>query len=194
MAGLDIGPDRRPAMPAPAKAIRDHVPPEPIPPAPSANLASEVLANQTLLAAIAGPLIEVNVRAEGGENPVPFTSEDLTRILVNLVRNAAEAMPKGGSIELALREAPASPNQGDTMQLSVTDSGPGIPESAIHHIFEAGFSTHGASQGDPSWPTTHRGLGLSITRSIVESAGGSIEAVQHEGGARFLLTLPVRRI
>jgi signal transduction histidine kinase len=194
MSDRDIRPDRRPGITPTAKQVGDVVRSEPIPPAPIVNLAAEVLANQTLLAAIAGPSIEVNALAEGGAGAVHLTSEDLTRILVNLVRNAAEAMPKGGSIELALRESPASANQIDTMLLSVTDSGPGIPESALQHIFEAGFSTHGASQGDPSWPTTHRGLGLAITRSIVEAAGGRIEAVQHEGGARFLIELPVRRI
>ena len=45
--------------------------------------------------------------SEGGARPVRLTGEDLTRVLVNLVKNAAEAMPGGGRIQIGLRELPA---------------------------------------------------------------------------------------
>ena len=56
--------------------------------------------------ALAGPMIAVTVDVEGGALPVRLSGEDLTRILVNLVKNAAEAMPEGGRIQLGLHERP----------------------------------------------------------------------------------------
>ena len=76
-----------------------------MPAEPIVNLAAGVLANRNLLAALAGP-DPFTVDAEGGALPVRLTGEDLTRILVNLVKNAAEAMPEGGRIQLGLRETP----------------------------------------------------------------------------------------
>ena len=75
-----------------------------MPAIPIDNMAGELLANRNLLAALAGPAIAVTVDAEGGTLPVRLTGEDLTRVLVNLVKNAAEAMPGGGTIRLTLRE------------------------------------------------------------------------------------------
>jgi signal transduction histidine kinase len=67
----------------------------------------ELLGNRNLLAALAGPAIALTMDAEWGARPVWLTGEDLTRLLVNLVKNAAEAMPGGGRIHLGLREPPA---------------------------------------------------------------------------------------
>lgn len=173
----------------PLKANRwDLLPAEPV-----ENLAAELLANKNLLAALAGPAIALTVDIEGGALPVRLTGEDLTRILVNLVKNATEAMPAGGRLALGLRESRekgASP----WLALTVDDNGPGIPHKALEKIFETGFSTRTAGakrQGD--WPASHRGLGLSITRSIVEAAGGRIAAANRApAGARFEIELPVR--
>ncbi len=186
-------PDRRPGSSEPVKQGRGPGQPKPVPPAPIVNLAAEVAANQTLLAAIAGPSIAVRVAAESGACAVQITSEDLTRILVNMVRNAADAMPAGGAIELTLSEKQASAGEPGTISLSIKDSGPGIAASDMERIFDAGFSTHSLSRGDPGPPDTHRGLGLSIARSIVEAAGGRMEVARGEpGGARFLIELPIR--
>ena len=70
-----------------------------LPAVPIANLAAELLANRNLLSALAGPSIALTVETEGGARPVRLTGEDLTRVLVNLVKNAAEAMPAGGRIQ-----------------------------------------------------------------------------------------------
>jgi signal transduction histidine kinase len=165
---------------------------EMMPPTPIVNLAAELLANRNLLAALAGPAIVVTVDAQGGALPVLMTGEDLTRVLVNLVKNAAEAMPAGGRIHLSLAERAAPAGVAPTLLLSVEDSGPGIPEEALETIFASGYSTHsqGAAAGG-AWPTSHRGLGLSITRSIVEAGGGHIRAANRpQAGARFQIELP----
>jgi signal transduction histidine kinase len=166
-----------------------------LPAEPIGNLAGELLANRNLLAALAGPSISVTLDVEGGALPVALTGEDLTRILVNLVKNAAEAMPNGGRIQLGLHELPSDPGTAtQALSLTVDDNGPGIPRKAQEKIFASGYTTHsnGASRKE-GWPASRRGLGLSITCSIVESAGGRIHVANRApAGARFEIELPVR--
>jgi signal transduction histidine kinase len=158
------------------------------------NLAAELLANRNLLAALAGPTIALTVDTEEGALPVRLTGEDLTRVLVNLVKNAAEAMPSGGKILLSLRQRPAVADHPERLLLTIDDSGPGILLGMLDSIFEAGFSTQTASSGNGGWPAAHRGLGLSISRSVIESAGGCIRAINRTpAGARLEIELPVRK-
>jgi hypothetical protein len=162
---------------------------------PIDNLSAELSANRNLLAALAGPAVTLTVHTEGGALPVRLTGEDLTRVLVNLVKNAAEAMPAGGHIEVGLRPVPARPHAlpgaGKALLLTLDDNGSGIPQPALESIFEAGFSTKARSSRDSDWPAPHRGLGLSITRSIIEAAGGTITAANRQPcGARFAIELP----
>ena len=193
-----------------------------LPTVPIANLAAELAVNRNLLAALAGPSIALTVHAEGCARPVWLSGEDLTRVLVNLVKNSAEAMLAGGRIEICLREidlpeqlpeqAPEQPaDQGATVRLLLTveDDGPGIPAEREETIFTSGYTSHGMSerhaQGSTgAWSPNyhdssyrghgHRGLGLTISRSIVEGAGGRITAANREqGGARFSLELPLRQ-
>jgi signal transduction histidine kinase len=164
-----------------------------LPAVPIDSLAGELLANRNLLAALAGPAIALTVDTDGGALPVRLTGEDLTRVLVNLVKNAAEAMPAGGKILLRLRERLAETGAAKSLSLTIEDSGSGIPAKALDRIFDAGFSTQPASFSEAGWAAAHRGLGLSITRSIIESAGGRIQAGNRDpAGARLEIELPVR--
>jgi hypothetical protein len=166
-----------------------------MPAVPIENLASELMANRNLLAALAGPTVGLAVEAEGAARPVQMNGEDLTRILVNLVKNAAEAMPAGGRITLRLCERPATAGSKPALLLSVEDTGPGISAKNLDKIFEAGFSTQTAGYSESGWPAARRGLGLSITRSILEAAGGQIRASNRTPtGARFELEFPVREV
>jgi signal transduction histidine kinase len=175
-----------PAVRAPRPIRWDPIPAEPI-----ANLAEELLANRNLLAALAGPSIALTVEVEGGAAPVRLTGEDLTRVLVNLVKNASEAMPGGGRVALALRALPAKNGSRDWLSLTIEDNGPGIPLHAQNAIFEAGYTTR-SSVGGSAIPAVRRGLGLSITRSIVEAAGGRARAASRTPcGARIEIELPV---
>jgi signal transduction histidine kinase len=74
-----------------------------VPTEPITNLASELLAIRSLLGSLAGPTIGLTIDVQGGAVPVQMTAEDLTRILVNLVKNAAEAMSAVGRIHITLR-------------------------------------------------------------------------------------------
>jgi signal transduction histidine kinase len=166
------------------------------PPEPILNLAAEVLANRNLLAALAGPAITVSVDTQGGALPVLLTGEDLTRVLVNLVKNATEAMPGGGHIHLSLAERAAPDGEAPHLLLIVEDNGPGIPQKALEKIFASGYTTHSQEVAPGgAWPASHRGLGLSITRSILEAAGGHIFAANRpQAGARFEIELPVNAL
>ena len=166
-----------------------------MPAAPIENLAAELLANHNLLAALAGPAIVLTVDVEGGARPVRLTGEDLTRVLVNLVKNAAEAIPAGGRIQIQLHELPAAAGAAEALALIIEDNGPGIPEKRLDDIFASGYTTRTrGADGAGSWPVIHRGLGLAITRSLVEASGGRIAAANRaQGGARFEIELPVRK-
>ncbi len=192
-----------------------------VPEQPIADLREELLAAQNLLDALAGPSTVVRVSAAEGARPVWLTTEDLTRVLVNLVKNATEAIagavsdssldcrsgPQRGWIEISLRERSASADAPAALLIAVEDSGPGIDPSQLEAIFEPGFTTNIETKATRKrWPAAHRGLGLFICRSIVEGAGGRMLAgnrghfgvqssepfSRHTGGARIEIELPVR--
>jgi signal transduction histidine kinase len=102
----------------------------------------------------------------------------LHQVLANLVSNAISQMPDGGRLEVSARR------EQDEMVIAVSDTGPGIPDDRLDHIFER-FVKAGDSAGT--------GLGLSIARDLVEAHGGSLTAENLSGqGARFTIRLPAR--
>jgi signal transduction histidine kinase len=101
----------------------------------------------------------------------------LRQVLSNLVANALNQMPEGGTLGMSASQAR------DLVWLEVTDTGPGIPDDRLERVFER-FVKSGDSTGS--------GLGLSIARDLVEAHGGSIAAANRaEGGAVFTIELPI---
>ncbi len=100
----------------------------------------------------------------------------LRRVLLNLVSNALEAMPKGGVLEAQLRV------DGARVVLDLTDSGVGVPAEVRAHLFEPYFTTR----------STGTGLGLAIAKRVVEDHGGTIELAAGENGVgtRVRVSLP----
>jgi len=163
-----------------------------VPSEPVHNLAEELLANRNLLASLAGPTVGLTVDVQGAAVPVDMTAEDLTRILVNLVKNASEAMSAVGRIHISLWESCGESANCPWVTLNVEDNGPGLPEEVLEMIFEPGRSPAEPENARNDWPVAHRGLGLAITRSIVENAGGMIHAANRDPvGACFQIELPV---
>ncbi|HPF34243.1 MAG TPA: ATP-binding protein [Candidatus Krumholzibacteria bacterium] len=121
----------------------------------------------------------VEVRREYGDlPPVPVHPARFTQILLNLLVNAARAMPDGGVITVR------TTREGDHVTVSVADTGVGIPPENLDRIFQFGFTTHGESGGT--------GLGLPITRDLVEGHGGAIAVRSEPGrGSEFVVTLPL---
>lgn len=163
------------------------------------SLADELMALRNLLAALAGPAITLGLSLDGGYRPIRMASDDLTRLLVNLVRNAADAMPEGGHLQITLREV--DHETGKRLELTVSDTGCGLPEGDLEAIFAPGYTTHLDVADDLENPS-HRGMGLSIVRALVTAAGGDIHAsnrpaspadVEEESasGAVFQLVFPL---
>ena len=111
--------------------------------------------------------------------PVPDLDRHLFRqVLVNLVQNAVEAVPKeGGRVAIAADVMDGSPQR---IRLTITDNGPGIPKENAERIFQPLFSTK----------TKGTGLGLAIVSKIVGQHNGTL-SLEHpeEGGARFVMEL-----
>ena len=113
----------------------------------------------------------------------------IEQVILNLVLNARDAMPKGGKLLVQTRDASLAEGEhatlaaGDYVVLAVTDTGVGIPEDVRPHIFEPFFTTKEKGQGT--------GLGLSMVEGIVSQSGGSI-AVQStvDKGTTFTVLLP----
>lgn len=104
----------------------------------------------------------------------------LQQVLVNLVANAIHAMPEGGEIRVASRDAAFDGARGVSLELS--DTGTGIPPEILGQIFEPFVTSRGRKGGT--------GLGLSICRRLVERQGGSITVESDATGSRFRIWLP----
>ena len=100
---------------------------------------------------------------------------EIQQILLNLMVNARQAAStrKPAEVRVALR------GRGSTVEIEVSDSGPGVPPEILDRIFEPFFTSKEVGQG--------LGLGLSIAREIAEQHGGRLEFT---GGSRFLLSIP----
>lgn len=118
----------------------------------------------------------------------------LGQVVNNLVDNARSFSPKGGNVRLALRRARGVDRRGapcEGVEIIVDDDGPGVPEGAFERIFER-FYTDRPEQGFGQ----NSGLGLSISRQIIEAHGGRIQAANRAApsggiaGARFIVWLP----
>jgi C4-dicarboxylate-specific signal transduction histidine kinase len=104
---------------------------------------------------------------------------EIEQVLVNLARNALEAMQDADRPRLAIE---TRFGHADTVEVFVRDSGPGLPQGGAEAIFE------------PFYTTKPRGLGmgLAISRTIVELHGGTLAASSSPSGAIFRFTLPIR--
>jgi signal transduction histidine kinase len=106
-----------------------------------------------------------------------FDIEKIKQALLNLVKNALEAMPQGGRIEIS------TGREDGTAIITVADTGPGIEAGDLPLIFEPFFTRKGAGTG----------LGLSITQRIVEEHHGRIAVESGQGtGTTFIIHLPMK--
>jgi signal transduction histidine kinase len=111
--------------------------------------------------------------------PVRCHPNQINQVFMNLLVNAAQAIPDRGEIRLrTFRE-------GDMVKVQISDSGVGIPPANLEKIFDPGFTTKGVGVGT--------GLGLSICFKIAEDHKGGIEVESEVGkGSTFTLRLPIR--
>jgi two-component system sensor histidine kinase KdpD len=123
----------------------------------------------------------VNIEVEGEDEPAWFDPHLLGRVLRHLLENAASYTPAGSRVSLS------SHREGDRLEFSVADNGPGIDALDLPLIFEKFY------RGRKSTPSGKgSGMGLAIARAILEVHGGGIEAASVPGhGVRFRFWVPL---
>ena len=144
-------------------------------PEPSPVPAGDLVA--ALLALYPAPPPGVRIEREVAPDlpPVSVDRDQILQVLHNLVANALEAMPAGGTLRVAARR------EGPEVLVSVSDTGPGIRPEDLPSIFEPYFTTKEGGTG----------LGLAIAERIVREHGGRVEAASGPGpGATFTVRLP----
>jgi len=112
--------------------------------------------------------------------------KQIQQIFHNLAMNAAQAMKgTGGSLTISSGLVKSTTGS-DFMEMTIRDSGPGIPDNSLKRIFDPFYTTKPPGEGT--------GLGLSVSYSIAKNHGGDLRARNHpDGGAEFLLRIPVSR-
>jgi len=131
------------------------------------------LMRETLMQVTLPENIEVDQTCEEGLPSVWLDPDQMKRVLQNLILNAIQAMPEGGRLGLSARVVPPSlemPNE-KMIEISVQDTGCGIPEEIRENVFEPLFTTKVKSTG----------LGLTVCRNIVHSHQGSLVLASEAG-------------
>jgi PAS domain S-box-containing protein len=144
-------------------------------PMPIRDILTEAAQSLAPAAEQAGVTVDVACDAE-----VPaLKSGTLYQVVLNLVKNAIEATPKGGRIEARAR------CEGGSLLVEVADSGPGIPPEALGRLFEPFYTLKAGGKGT--------GLGLVISKDLIEKQGGAITAANRIGasGAVFTVRIPM---
>ena len=131
-----------------------------------------------------GPAIRLDIARHQDMTVVGLESR-LGQVFRNLIANAVSFSPAGGTVTLK------AARQGRWVVAQVEDEGPGIPPDKLEAIFERFYSERPSGEKFG----THSGLGLSISKQIVEAHGGTIAAENRSpaGGARFTVRLPADR-
>jgi signal transduction histidine kinase len=124
---------------------------------------------------------QINISQKLDER-LPSTAADpqkLQQVFLNLLLNGIEAMPNGGTLSAT------SSSTAEHIQIEISDTGEGLDPETIEKIFEPFFTQKRKGTG----------LGLAVTKSLVEQHTGTIRAENADGGgARFIVRLPVREL
>ncbi len=121
--------------------------------------------------------VALDVSAGATRSVIVGDEVQLRQVFINLLMNAAQACPEGGTVRITTRD------QGDRIEVEVQDDGTGIPEAVRPRVFEPFFTTKGAGVGT--------GLGLPTSRRIVQEHGGELELLATGAeGTTFAVRLP----
>jgi signal transduction histidine kinase len=130
--------------------------------------------------ALAQPAVQVVTEVAPGVSPFPADAHLLKQALVNLLLNAAQAMPRGGRVTVRARPEPRG--AGAWLRIDVEDEGVGLPPGPAERLFQPFVTTK----------ATGTGLGLAVVKRIVDAHLGEVSAAPNVGGAgtTFTLRLP----
>ncbi len=127
--------------------------------------------------------IQVEFTCDPDLPQVVLNSDQLYQVILNLILNAIEAMPDGGTLKIEATWQKVRANHPPLIQIKFCDSGEGISPEILPHIFEPFFTTK----------KTGTGLGLSISYEIINAFGGNLSvSSSRQTGTTFTLNLPVR--
>jgi len=141
-------------------------------------LIRDLLAEAAQSLAPAAEKARVTVALDGADDVPPLRSGVLFQVVLNLLKNAIEATPEGGRVEVRARV------QDDALVIEVADTGPGLPDEMLARLFEPFHTLKAGGKGT--------GLGLVISKDLVEKQGGTLTAVNRpEGGAVFTVRVPL---
>jgi PAS domain S-box-containing protein len=131
--------------------------------------------------------VQITTQLDPGLPRIRASADQLKQVLLNLLLNAADSMPTGGTITVATQAGAGAETEvfgRDAVQIQVRDTGKGIPDDLLGQIFEPFFSTK---------PGKGTGLGLWVSQGIVQSHGGTMRVRSRVGrGTTFMITLPVQ--
>jgi len=131
--------------------------------------------------------IQIELQAEPSP-PAMVCGSEIQQVVLNLLTNARQAMPRGGRIIIRIVPDPAA----GTVDLTVRDTGSGIPPDVLPRIFERYFST---KQGPDASGKGGTGVGLAACREIIEAHQGKIRVESTVGvGTAFTLKLPAAKV
>ena len=145
---------------------------------------------EPMLRRVAGDPVSVVVKTSASVDAVEVDQGSFDQAIVNLLINARDAMPKGGTVtittrNLALSAAAAQRMNlaaGDYVEIAVTDTGIGMSADVLSHIFEPFFTTKSAGRGT--------GLGLAMVYAFARNCGGGVEVASEVGrGTEFMIYL-----
>lgn len=128
--------------------------------------------------------VQISARMSAQPSEIEGSIHTLKQILVNLIKNAVEAVPKGGSIEI-IHNGRVQRDGREYLVLCVKDNGPGLPAEVLDNLFSPVEST---KEGE------NHGIGLSIVHLLVKKLNGEIRCSSSQAGAVFEIYLPARTV
>ena len=144
------------------------------------DLVSDAIAGSAPIAAAKG--VKLEGRLVGPPPELMASAPEVLRVLRNLLENAIRHTPSDGSVVV---EAGIDDLQPERVYVEVRDTGGGVPDADLPHIFDVAFRSDRART-----PGAGSGLGLAIAKGFVEEHRGELSVVNANGGARFTLRLP----
>jgi len=150
------------------------------------DLAEQLRAAEPLLRRLAGPKVDFHLDLCDESAPMRADPSQLEQVVLNLVTNARDAMPDGGTLRVAVERSSASLDGASpprpVVRLTVSDTGKEMDDEARERAFEPFFTTKSKERGT--------GLGLSVCLGIVKQCGGRISFESARAGTTFTVLLP----
>ncbi|MFZ3261421.1 MAG: ATP-binding protein, partial [Thiobacillus sp.] len=160
-------------------AVEENAPPAEVLELVSVNSVVSELVRMALGTLLMPNKVNVQIDLNPDVPPLPLQKDLLKQVLFNLAKNAVEAMHAGGHLKFTTRLVDVDGQR--QIEIEVADTGPGLPPAVVSRLFEPVASEKG---GD------HAGLGLTISRSLIERMRGHLSCTSTPQGTHFLIRLP----